>query len=151
SFQSQAGLPWHALQAVTGVGGDGPGKDLARTEPAELHHRLPVIAPVTVGSKGAHTDGVAQLVATACGVVNVVLSQTQVVDVHLRRQAPPGGRRAIRAPEVRPVVFTIEMISILLTRSHDEGIESCIAAGANELQTIELERQVWRCTRCDQP
>src|SRR5262249_15147107 len=131
---------------------DRPRKYVALTETTDLEDRLDVIVESPRFAKPPGAEGLSLLVSSTTGIAGVRGLQTEVIEISCERQRGAGrGSRAIDDPEERAGNLIIKLISPFAGGFRHDRIDLPASTAANQLQSIELERDVRPCPRRHQP
>src|SRR5439155_16546108 len=151
-LQSQAGLHRGVCERVAAGRADCPGQNIAMAEPPDLEDRLDIVVEAVRFAKHPGAEGLAHLFAGPSGIAGERVLEAQVIEIRfeIKRHAERG-RRAIDAPEELAGELIIELLFLVAAGLRHEGIDLPPATAPNQLQSVELERDVWPCPRRHQP
>src|SRR5215470_9463672 len=144
-LQSHAGLQRGVFQRVAARGADRPGQNVALSETTDLDDRLYVVVETIRFAEQPRAEGLSLLSPSTHGIAGVIVLEPQVIEIRFEGQRrAERGRRAIDTPEELAGELIIELVLLFAGGLSHERIDLPPPSAADQLQTVELERDIRR-------
>src|SRR5262249_14978866 len=151
-LQSHTGLQRHVGERVSAGRADRPGANVASAEMANLNDRLDIVVESVRFAKQPCDEGLSHLFAGTSSIAGVLVPETKVIEIGFEVQwRAERGSRTINTPEQLAGELIVEGVLLVAAGFRHKRIDFPTCTAPNQLQSIELERDVRPCPCRNEP